>query len=161
MNIETLKSIISRDLSWGLWHQLSKFHFSILPHLFSLRTAILGFNMAPAAHADLFGGSTPVWEHLTKQASVVQASVLTGPKQLHLVGVLFGNFIGSELQRHWRRWSQFKIPMLITRTTRSIGQFQNPHRASCRFLCVRQESAEATLATTRSSEMEICRPSCR
>jgi hypothetical protein len=40
--------------------------------------------MAPAAVADLFGGPTPVREHIAKQASV-QASVLTGPKQLHIV----------------------------------------------------------------------------
>ncbi|KAE9980699.1 hypothetical protein BLS_008406 [Venturia inaequalis] len=39
--------------------------------------------MAPAAVADLYPGPTPAREHVPKQATV-QASVLTGPKQLHL-----------------------------------------------------------------------------
>lgn len=40
--------------------------------------------MAPAAVADLYSGPMPVREHNPKQATV-QASVLTGPKQLRLV----------------------------------------------------------------------------
>jgi hypothetical protein len=54
--------------------------------------------MAPAAVVDLFGGPTPVWEHTTPKHATIQASVLNGPKQLHLVGALIGVTIGPRVE---------------------------------------------------------------
>jgi hypothetical protein len=62
--------------------------------LLSTRVVILS-SMAPAAVADLYRGPTPVREHSSKQANV-QASVLSGPKQLHVV--CFPNFSVARLR---------------------------------------------------------------
>lgn len=78
----------------ALISEYQDFELALLSHIvLVLHTVIVGSNMAPAALADLFSGPTPVREHVQKQASV-QASVLTGPKQLHLVGVLIRVSIG-------------------------------------------------------------------
>ena len=53
--------------------------------------------MAPAAVYDLYGGPTPVREHIPK-IPFVQASVLNGPKQLGLVGVPLMVAIGPQLE---------------------------------------------------------------